>query len=251
MRQYAGQPLWPNREEECDMTGFTPIETLEGDARFDAYVARPEGGEVKAAVIVIQEIFGVNEGIRRKCDNWAKAGYVAYSPDLFWRETPHVELDADVPEEFQAALGHMQKLNQDQAIRDIEATIKAARAAVDGGKVGLVGYCLGGRLAFMAACRTDGDAFVSYYGVGIDGLLGEAKAIGKPVMLHIPTADHFVLPDAQKAMHDGLESNRHIVLHDYDGLDHGFAAEMGSRRDEEAAELADQRTADFFAEHLA
>ncbi|CAM8672956.1 dienelactone hydrolase family protein [Sphingobium sp.] len=232
------------------MGDFTSISTLDGDRQFDAYVAKPEA-EASAAIIVIQEIFGVNEGIRAKCDSWAKAGYVAYAPDLFWRQEPHVELDADVPEDFQAAIGLMQKLNQDQAIRDIEATIKAARAAAGGGKVGLVGYCLGGRLAFMSACRTDGDAFVGYYGVGIDGLLSEQHAIGKPVLLHVPTADHFVLPDAQKAMHEGLADNRHVTLHDYAGLDHGFAAEMGERRDEAGAELADGRTADFFAEHLA
>lgn len=233
------------------MGDFTAITTLEGDATFDAYVARPDG-EATAAIIVIQEIFGVNEGIRRKCDNWAKAGYIAYAPDLFWRLEPHVELDADVPDHFDTAIGLMQKFNQDQGIRDIEATIKAARAVTgDAGKVGLVGYCLGGRLAFMAACRTDGDAFVGYYGVGIDGLLGEQHAIGKPVLLHIPTADHFVGPDAQKAMHEGLADNRHVTLYDYEGLDHGFAAEMGARRDPDAAELADRRTADFFAEHLA
>ncbi|NWK98454.1 carboxymethylenebutenolidase [Sphingobium lactosutens] len=233
------------------MGSFTPVKTLEGDAQFDTYVAEPEG-KATAAIIVIQEIFGVNEGIRRKCDSWAKAGYLAYAPDLFWREQAHVELDADVPEDFQAAIGHMQKLNQDQAIRDIEATIKAARSAVGAdGKVGLVGYCMGGRLVFMSACRTDGDAFVGYYGVGIDGLLGEQHAIGKPTMLHIPTKDGFVPPETQKAMHDGLKDNRHVTLHDYEGLDHGFAAEMGNRRVEDAAQLADRRTADFFAESLA
>ncbi|MEJ7926977.1 dienelactone hydrolase family protein [Sphingobium sp. AN641] len=233
------------------MADFAPVATLEGDASFDAYVAKPDA-TASAAIIVIQEIFGVNEGIRRKCDSWARAGYLAYAPDLFWREQPHVELDADVPADFDAALGHMQRLNQDQAIRDIEATIRAARAAMGGnGKVGVVGYCLGGRLSFMAACRTDGDAFVAYYGVGIDGLLGEQHAIGKPVLLHVPTADGFVPPEAQKAMHDGLAANRHVTIHDYDGLDHGFAAEMGARRDPAAAELADRRTAEFFAQHLA
>ncbi|WP_030539039.1 dienelactone hydrolase family protein [Sphingobium sp. DC-2] len=232
------------------MTAYTPIPTLEGDASFDAYIARP-AGKPKAAIIVIQEIFGVNEGIRRKCGHWAQQGYLAVAPDLFWRDQPHVELDADKPEEFQAALGHMQRMDQDLAIRDIEAAIKAARAELgEGGKVGVVGYCLGGRLAFMAACRTDGDAFVGYYGVGIDNLLGEQHAIGKPVLLHIPTADGFVPPEAQKKMHEGLKDNRHVTLHDYEGLDHGFAAEMGNRRDEAAARLADQRTADFFAQNL-
>ena len=232
------------------MGSFTPSSTLEGDAQFDTYVARPDGTP-RAAIIVIQEIFGVNEGIRHKCDNWASQGYLALAPDLFWRDTPHVELDADVPEQFQAAIGHMQKLDQDLAIYDIESAIKFARAQLGGtGKVGVVGYCLGGRLTFMAACRTDGDAFVGYYGVGIDNLLGEQHAIGKPVLLHIPTADGFVPPEVQKTMHDGLKDNRHVTLHDYEGLDHGFAAEMGARRVEDAAQLADQRTADFFATHL-
>jgi carboxymethylenebutenolidase len=241
-------PIFPAKKD-IDMGDFTPISTLNGDGQFDAYVAQPEN-DAKTAIIVIQEIFGVNEGIRRKCDSWAKAGYVAYAPDLFWRLEPGVELDADVPAEFETAIGLMQKFDQDQGIRDIESTIKAARAA-GAEKVGLVGYCLGGRLAFMAACRTDGDAFVGYYGVGIDGLLSEQQAIGKPVLLHVPTADHFVLPDAQKAMHEGLADNRHVTLFDYEGLDHGFAAETGKRRDEVGAELADKRTADFFAEHLA
>jgi carboxymethylenebutenolidase len=232
------------------MGAFTSISTLEGDGQFDAYVAHPSDTP-RAAIIVIQEIFGVNEGIRRKCDNWAQEGYLALAPDIFWRDTPHVELDADVPEQFQAAIGHMQKLDQDSAIYDIEAAIKAARAQMGGsGKVGVVGYCLGGRLTFMAACRTDGDAFVGYYGVGIDNLLGEQHAIGKPTMLHIPTADGFVPPEVQKTMHDGLQDNRHVTLHDYEGLDHGFAAETGARRNEEAAQLADKRTADFFAAHL-
>lgn len=232
------------------MGSFTPISTLEGDAQFDTYVARPDGTP-RGAIIVIQEIFGVNEGIRRKCDNWASQGYLAVSPDLFWRDTAHVELDADVPEQFQAAIGHMQKLDQDLAIYDIESAIKFARAELGGtGNVGVVGYCLGGRLTFMAACRTDGDAFVGYYGVGIDNLLGEQHAIGKPVLLHIPTADGFVPPEVQKTMHDGLKDNRHVTLHDYEGLDHGFAAEMGARRVEDAAQLADQRTANFFATHL-
>ena len=232
------------------MAAFTSIPTLEGDAQFDVYVARPSGTP-KAAIVVIQEIFGVNEGIRRKCENWAEQGYLALAPDLFWREQPHVELDADVAADFEAAIGHMQKFNQDQGIRDIEATIKAARAQLgDGGKVGLVGYCLGGRLVFMSACRTDGDAFVGYYGVGIDTLLGEQNAIGKPVLLHVPTADGFVPAPAQQKMHEGLADNRHVTLHDYEGLDHGFAAESGARRHEEGARLADQRTAEFFAANL-
>lgn len=225
------------------------IETLEHVGRFQAYAAEPEGAP-KAAIIVIQEIFGVNEGIRRKCDHWASLGYLAVAPDLFWRLQPGVELDADVPEQFQEALGLMQRFDQDQGIRDIEATVRAARARIGGGKVGCVGYCLGGRLAFMTSARTDVDATVGYYGVGIDGLLREKHGIAHPLMLHIPTSDGFVPPEVQKAMHEGLDDHPKVTLHDYEGLDHGFAAEMGKRRVEDAAGLADSRTEAFFAEHL-
>jgi carboxymethylenebutenolidase len=185
-------------------------------------------------------------------DHWASLGYLALAPDLFWRLQPGVELDPDVPEQFHEALGLMQRFDQDQGIRDIEAAIKAARAKLGGaGKVGAVGYCLGGRLAFMTSARTDIDASVGYYGVDIDGLLREKHAISRPLMLHIPTADGFVPPEVQQAMHEGLDDHPKVVLHDYEGLDHGFAAEMGKRRDDAAARLADSRTEAFFAEHLA
>ena len=230
--------------------GTIRIETLAHDGGFDAYAAEPEG-EPKAAILVIQEIFGVNEGIRRKCDRWAELGYLAVAPDLFWRLQPGVELDPDVEAEFRQALDLMNRFDQDQGIMDIEATIRAARARLpEGGKVGAVGYCLGGRLAFMTAARTDIDASVGYYAVGVDGLLHEKHAIAHPLMLHIAGADHFVGPDVQRAMHEGLDDHPKVTLHDYPGEDHGFAAEMGKRRSEEAARLADGRTEDFFARNL-
>ena len=110
---------------------------------------------------------------------------------------------------------------------------------------------MGGRLAYMAAARTDIDASVGYYGVAIETMLDEAHAIANPLMLHIPTADHLVGPEAQATIHAGLDPHPKVTLHDYEGLDHGFAAEMGNRRDEAGAQLADGRTAAFFAEHLA
>lgn len=232
------------------MSVLDPISTLENDAEFGCYVARP-AATPKAAIIVIQEIFGVNAGIRAKCDTLAKAGYLALAPDLFWRIQPEVELDADVPEDFQSAVDLMMKFDQDQGIRDIEAVIHFARKALgDDAKVGCVGYCLGGRLAFMTACRTDISASVGYYGVGLDNLLRESHAIAHPVMLHIAEKDGFVPPEQQKAIHEGLDDHPKVTLHDYPGLDHGFAAEMGNRRNEEGAQLADQRTAAFFAQHL-
>ncbi len=232
------------------MTNTTTISTLAGDGDFAAYRATP-AGTPKAAIVVIQEIFGVNAGIRRKCDTLAEAGYLAIAPDLFWRLEPGIELDPDIKPEFDRALELMGQFDQDKGIADIEASIRAARAELgDGGKVGVVGYCLGGRLAFMTAARTDVDASVGYYGVGIDGLLGEKHAIAHPVLLHVPEEDHFVDKDAQAAMHAGLDDHPKVTIYDYAGEDHGFATEFGERRSDASAKLADERTAKFFAEHL-
>ncbi|AOW22683.1 carboxymethylenebutenolidase [Sphingomonas melonis TY] len=226
------------------------IDTLDGKGRFDTYVAEP-ASTPRAAIVVIQEIFGVNAGIRSKCDRLAADGYLALAPDLFWQIAPGVELDPDVTDQMQRALDLMGQFDQDAGIRDTEATIRTARGMLaDGGKVGVVGYCLGGRLAFMTAARTDVDASVGYYGVGIDGLLGEAHAIAHPMLLHIPQEDHFVDKDAQARMHAGLDDHPKVTLFDYPGEDHGFATEFGQRRSDESAQLADQRTASFFAAHL-
>ena len=231
------------------MSETVSITTLDHEGTFSAYCARP-AGTPRAAIVVIQEIFGVNAGIRCKCDRLAEAGYVALAPDLFWRLEPGVELDPDIEPEFKRALELMGRCEQDLAVRDIEATIRHARNVLGVKKVGAVGYCLGGRLAYMTAARTDVDASVGYYAVGIPDLLREKHGIAHPLMLHIAGADHFVGPDQQRAMHEGLDDHPKVTLCDYPGLDHGFATEIGQRRNEDGAELADSRTAAFFAENL-
>lgn len=235
------------------MGEYVKIDALGEDAIFPVYVAAPSGS-ARAAIIVIPEIFGVNAGIRQKCDHLADAGYLAVAPDIFWRFAPGVELNPDVEAELQEAFGYFGQYDVNNGVRDIEAVIHAVRGGLPGQapvqKVGAVGYCLGGRLAYMAATRTDISASVGYYGVMIDQMLDERHAIAHPLMLHIPTADHFVGPEAQAAIHAGLGNHPKVTLYDYEGLDHGFAAEMGNRRNVEGAELADGRTAAFFAAHL-
>ena len=231
------------------MTETVQIPTYDGTDAFPAYVARPTGAP-SAAIIVIPEIFGVNPGIRQKCESWAQAGYLAIAPDIFWRFAPGVELDPDVPEQLQQAFGYFQRYDPADGVYDIEAAIRWLRGQ-GAGKIGCVGFCLGGRLAYMAAARTDIDASVGYYGVMIDQMLDEAHHIAQPLMLHIPTADHFVGAEAQVAIHAALDDHPRVTLHDYAGLDHGFAAELGDRRDTAGAELADARTLAFMKEHLA
>src|SRR5690606_23632798 len=221
-----------------------------------AYCARPQAAP-RAAIIVIPEIFGVNPGIAAKCEAWAAQGYLAIAPDIFWRFAPGVELDPDSEEQFQQALANMnrhaeaQHDGRNQSVEDAQAIADWLRSKQGVTKVGLVGFCLGGRIAYLCATRTDIDANVGYYGVMIDQALNESHAIANPLMLHIAGADHFVSPEAQKAIHAALDPNPHVTLHDYEGLDHGFAASSGKRRNEAGARLADERTAAFFARHLA
>ncbi|HOB12690.1 MAG TPA: dienelactone hydrolase family protein [Novosphingobium sp.] len=231
------------------MSETVQIASLKDDGTIPAYVARP-AGTAKGAVIVIPEIFGVNPGIRQKADKWAEQGYLAVAPDIFWRFAPGVELNPDVEAELNEAFGYFQRYDPADGVYDIESTIRWIRA--EGvAKVGCAGYCLGGRIAYMAAARTDIDAAVGYYGVMIDTMLDEAHHIANPLLLHIAGADQFVSPEAQAAMHAGLDDHPRVTLYDYPGMPHGFAAEMGDRRHDAEAELADSRTEAFLAEHLA
>ena len=222
---------------------------LHGGESFPAYRADPDGTP-RGAIVVIQEVFGVNGGIRRKCDQLAALGYVAIAPELFWRFAKGADLNPDVPEQLQKGLEYFGQFDQDTGIEDLEATIRYARGAAGNRKVGAVGYCLGGRMAYLVASRTDADASVGYYAVGLDDLLHESHAIGKPLLLHVAADDGFVPPAQQKAVSVGLAGNRHVTIHTYPGVDHGFATEEGTRRSPDAADLADGRTQAFFAAHI-
>lgn len=223
------------------------VKALDDSGDFSGYLALPAGGN-GPGIVVVQEIFGVNAGIRQMCDEWAAKGYVAFAPDLFWRIEPGIELSDHVEAELQRAFQLFGEFDVDKGILDIEASIRAVRAR-SSGKIGVVGYCLGGLLAFLTATRTDSDATVSYYGVGIQDRLNESHAIAKPLLLHIAKQDKFVPPEAQAKVHEGLAGNSHVTLYDYDA-DHAFARVDGTDRVESCAQEANARTEAFFAEHL-
>ncbi len=227
------------------------IEAGEGGG-FKAYLALPaSGGAARPAVIVLQEIFGVNPGIRAIADRFAAQGYLAAAPDLFWRAEPGLALDPEVPAERDRAFGLMRGAKIDDAIADIEATIRALRARADcDGRVGIVGYCWGGLLAFLSAARTDVTTSVGYYGGGIDQRLGEAHAIARPLMLHFGEADAYIPPASIAAIVAALADKAQPSVYTYPGADHAFARVGGAHRDEGAAALADERTAAFLARHL-
>jgi carboxymethylenebutenolidase len=219
------------------------------DGVFRAYMAKPAGAP-KAAVVAIQEIFGVNAVMRGKADWLASQGFLAIAPDLFWRLEKDVDITDQSEAEWAKAMDLMKRFDLDTGIKDLQATIDHARGLVDGGKVGAVGYCLGGLLAYLTATRTDADASVGYYGVNIPNFLKEAENIRQPLMLHIAGKDGFVPPPAQKQMKDGLAGNSHVTLHDYPERDHAFTREGGKNYDAADAKIADDRTIAFFKANL-
>jgi carboxymethylenebutenolidase len=220
------------------------------DGKFSGYLSAPSSGR-GPGIVVIQEIFGVNQVMRDLVDGFAAHGYFALAPDLFWRLEPGVQLTDKTDAEWQRAFDLMNHFDPDKGIADIQATIDALRGTGGcTGKIGAVGYCLGGLLAFLTAARTNTDASVGYYGVNIQERLGEAKTIRKPLMLHIAGKDQFVPPEAQKKIQDGLRGNPLVIVHVYAEMDHAFARVGGAHYDKACADLANSRTATFFRQHL-
>ncbi|HEY4941065.1 MAG TPA: dienelactone hydrolase family protein [Rhizomicrobium sp.] len=221
------------------------------DGEFGAYLASPASGR-GPGVVVIQEIFGVNAVMRTIADAFAARGYFALCPDLFWRLEPGVQLTDRSDAEWKRAFDLMGRFDQELGVKDIQNAINYLRHSVNGctGKVGAVGYCLGGLLAYLAAARTDSDASVGYYGVNIQDKLGEATKIRKPLMLHIAAKDEYVPPEAQKKIVEGLKGNALVTVHTYPEMNHAFARAGGAHYDKACADLANGRTSTFFRQHL-
>ena len=221
------------------------------DGGFGAYLASPASGR-GAGGVVIQEIFGVNAVMRTVADEFAARGYFALCPDLFWRLEPGVQLTDHTDAEWKRAFDLMGRFDQDAGVKDIQNSINYLRHSVNGctGKVGAVGYCLGGLLAYLTAARTDADASVGYYGVNIQDKLGEAAKIRKPLMLHIAAKDEYVPPEAQKKIVEGLKGNALVTVHTYPEMNHAFARPGGAHYDKACADLANGRTSTFFRQHL-
>ncbi len=225
------------------------IRTADG-GQMAAYVARPAKAKAPG-VVVIQEIFGVNAVMRGIADELASAGYLAVCPDLFWRIEPGVDITDQTEAEWKKAFALMNAFDADQGVLDIDAVIDALRDdPACTGKVGCVGFCLGGKLAYLTAARTDIDASVAYYGVGIESLTGEAAKIAQPLMMHIAEEDQFVPKPAQEVILQALKNHPQITIHTYPGRDHAFARKGGEHYDEADAKLAGGRTLAFFQAHL-
>ncbi len=217
---------------------------------FSAYLASPTTGS-GPGIVVIQEIFGINKVMRDIADGWAAKGYMAICPDLFWRQEPGIQLTDQSQAEWDRAFELYQGFDEAKGAEDLGATLAHLRGLeLCTGKIGSIGFCLGGKLAYLMATRPDTDCNVSYYGVGIENALDEAANIKAPLLLHIAEKDQFCPPEAQAKVHGALDANGQVTIHDYAGVDHAFARPGGEHYDETATDLANQRTVDFFAGNL-
>ncbi len=225
------------------------IRSLDG-AQFGGYAAFPKNDSAPG-LVVIQEIFGVNAAMRSICDDFAAQGYVAVCPDLFWRQEPNVQLTDQAPADWERAFTLYKNFDVEAGVRDLLAALAHARLMKgSNGKVGAVGYCLGGRLAWLMAARSDIDCTVSYYGVNIENMLDEIYEIRAPLLLHIAENDKFVSPAARQKILDALPRNPVVAAFTYPGAEHAFARPGGQNFREGAANLARERTAAFLKQHL-
>ena len=220
------------------------------DGSFTAYVARPAMTPAPV-IVVIQEIFGVNATMRGICDDLAAKGYVAVCPDLFWRIEPGIDITDKTEAEMKRAFELYGLFNVETGVSDIAATLAAVLHLPDSnGKVGALGYCLGGLLAALTAFRSDSTATVSYYGVGIENFLAEATHLKHPLLLHIAGADQFVPLAAQDKLLAAASHSALMEAYRYDGEHHAFARVGGQHYSVLSATLANERTTAFFKRYL-
>jgi len=223
------------------------IKSFDGD-EFDGYLALPASG-YGPGIVVLQEIFGVDEHMRSVADWYAAHGFVALCPDLFWRMERGVQLTGA---EFDKAIDYYERLDEAKAVEDSAAAMNFLRQhPACSGRVGAVGFCLGGNLAYLLSVRFKPDCAVGYYGVSIEKSLDEAKNLTSPLMLHIAGQDKFCPPEAQAQIHEALDGNPLVTIHVYPDRDHAFGRLGGDHYHAADTELAHLRSLEFFVTHLA
>jgi len=226
------------------------ITATDGAGQFDALVVEP-AARPAGAVVVIQEIFGVNDAMRATAAQVADLGFLAVVPDLFWRIEPGVNITDKTDAEWKKAFALMNAFDQAKGVEDLKATLAASRALPGAnGRAGTMGYCLGGRLAFMMATQSDADVNISYYGVGIDGLLDGLPKVKKPLLIHIAQLDKYVSPEAQAKITAATRGNDLIHSFTYANADHAFARVNGIHYHALAATIANGRSAEALVASL-
>ena len=220
------------------------IRANDGSGSFEALVEEP-AAKPAGAVVLIQEIFGVNDAMRATAKEVAGLGFFAVCPDLFWRLEPGVDITDKSEAEWQKAFDLMKRFDQAKGIEDLTAAVAAARTLPGcNGRVGTMGFCLGGRLAFMMAEQSDAEVNISYYGVGLDGLLDGLGRVQAPLLVHIADEDEFFPAEGRRQVVEAVQGHHHVRAYTYPGANHAFARVGGVHWNGRAATIANGRSAE-------
>jgi carboxymethylenebutenolidase len=213
--------------------------------KFRGYLSIPASGK-GPGIVLCQEIFGINAYIREVADYYAEEGYVVLAPDLFWRMQKDVDLGYS-EEEWKKAFDFLQRFDLDKGMEDITAAVRTLRTRPEvAGKIGALGFCLGGRLAYLAAARSGVDCAVGYYGVTIEKYLNEAIKIKVPMVLHFASEDKYAPPEAVEQIKQAFKGRNDVEIYVYQGVDHAFARTGGMHYDRPASMMAHSRSIALF-----
>jgi carboxymethylenebutenolidase len=219
------------------------------DGFFDAYVSLPPEGS-GPGILLIQEIFGVNSHMRDVADRLAAAGFIVMVPDLFWRMKPGLELGYEGAD-FDKALGYFQQFDEDKGMADLKEAASALRDHKKcTGRVGIMGFCLGGKLAFRLGSQFNFNAAVSYYPVSIEKHLDEAARLRCETIIHFAELDQFVPLATYEKIAETLKEKANIHIYMYKGVDHGFNCDARGAYNKEAADLAWSRSLEILNKEL-
>lgn len=215
------------------------------------WLAIPDGPPA-GAVIAIMEIWGVNATMRHHAQEFAEAGFVCLVPDVFFRQEPGVQLSDADPEDVRRAFELYYEFDYDQCVLDMEDTAAFLKTLPDcDGRVGAVGYCLGGKLCYLMCCRTDIDCAVAYYGTYIEHNIREVASLHRPFILHMAMKDRWVQAEVNDLLERKLSPNPLVTIHKYPGADHAFARYGGRTYSKPESDRALALSIDFFQKHLA
>jgi carboxymethylenebutenolidase len=225
--------------------------TIKGrDGTFGAYIAQPKTSPVPA-VVVLHEVFGVNDDIRKTCDELAEQGFLAVAPDMFWRQEPGVDLSVTSEADWQHGLRLYQVYDRDAGIGDVSDTAETvAKLPECTGRVGVLGYCLGGLMTFLTAVRCGTNAAVAYHGGDTEKYLDEVDGLDAPLLMHLGEEDEFISKAAQTAIKAALADKPNAIVYSYPGQYHAFSRHNGTHYNAAAAALAHERTYEFLLRHL-
>ena len=225
--------------------------SIEGqDGVYGAYIARPKASPA-SAVVVLQELFGVNADIRKTCDELAEQGFIAFAPDLFWRQEPGVDLSVTSEPDWQHGLRLYQAYDRDAGARDVRDTANSvAKLPGCSGKVAVMGFCLGGLMTFLTAVRYGVDAAVVYHGGDTEKYLGEIDGLRAPMLMHLAEEDEFISKAAQAEIKAALAKKPSTTVYSYPGQNHAFSRHNGTHYNAAAAALANGRTSEFLHQQL-